>query len=329
MVSPWFYWEVWPQMFSNDMSKRSEGFAIKAWIKKYLAQLFFRSGKNIVSKIKMTTISFWDRHGDTRVKDWTLMKSPLPIVMMSLGYVVFSKYIGPRMMAKRKAFDLRTTLIVYNIFHVAYNAWIFVDLGLKVNLPQLNLRCEPIDNSSSKQMMDIISLGYWYFILKLLEFGDGIFFVLRKKFNQVSNLHVVHHSVMPISGKTIALIYGKCEKTNQVWLIFNSVARIKISSASAGWTLAVVQCLCTHFYVRLLSFCCARRKRCDSVEEIHHNTTAGPVRRDCCSFVSNLFHWVQFPESLISLYRCARDFVLFRIQTVLRQRIQIEQNPTE
>lgn len=150
------------------------------------------------------------------MKDWTLMKSPLPIVMMSLGYVVFSKYIGPRMMAKRKAFDLRTTLIVYNIFHVAYNAWIFVDLGLKVNLPQLNLRCEPIDNSSSKQMMDIISLGYWYFILKLLEFGDGIFFVLRKKFNQVSNLHVVHHSVMPISGKTIALIYDKCEKTNQV-----------------------------------------------------------------------------------------------------------------
>lgn len=165
-----------------------------------MAQSSFRSEWSIVAKIKMTTASFWDRHGDTRVKDWALMKSPLPIVMMSLSYVVFTKFIGPRMMEKRKAFDLRTTLIVYNIFHVAYNAWIFVDMSLKVNLPQLNFRCEPINHSTSKEMLGIISLGYWYLILKLLEFGDGIFFVLRKKFNQVSNLHVVHHSVMPVSG---------------------------------------------------------------------------------------------------------------------------------
>lgn len=158
----------------------------------------------------MSTVeTFWDRYGDPRVQDWFLMRSPVPVVMMSIGYVIFSKYIGPRMMANKKAFDLRKTMIVYNMFHVAYNAWLLVDIWSLRNLFNVNLRCEPMNFSSEPEQMALLSLGYWYFILKLLEFGDGTFFVLRKKFNQVSNLHLVHHSVMPVSG-TMSLYTRSC-----------------------------------------------------------------------------------------------------------------------
>lgn len=39
---------------------------------------------------------------------------------------------------------------------------------------------------------------YVYFIAKLTELLDTIFFVLRKKDNQVSFLHLYHHTVMPM-----------------------------------------------------------------------------------------------------------------------------------
>lgn len=39
---------------------------------------------------------------------------------------------------------------------------------------------------------------YAYFICKLIELLDTVFFVLRKKHRQVSFLHVYHHAMMPI-----------------------------------------------------------------------------------------------------------------------------------
>jgi len=41
---------------------------------------------------------------------------------------------------------------------------------------------------------------YTYFICKLIELLDTVFFVMRKKERQISFLHVYHHSLMPICG---------------------------------------------------------------------------------------------------------------------------------
>lgn len=150
----------------------------------------------------MANETFWDIHGDPRIKDRFLMTSPLPVVAFSVAYVLFTKFIGHKLMDGRKAFNLRKTLVVYNLFHVLYNLWLFLE-GAKIVLDGVSLRCEPMDHSTSEKQMHLIKLCYWYFILKLLEFGDGFFFILRKKFNQTSNLHVIHHSIMPISGKWI------------------------------------------------------------------------------------------------------------------------------
>jgi hypothetical protein len=40
---------------------------------------------------------------------------------------------------------------------------------------------------------------WWYYISKFTEFFDTIFFILRKKTQHVSTLHVIHHGCMPFS----------------------------------------------------------------------------------------------------------------------------------
>ena len=43
------------------------------------------------------------------------------------------------------------------------------------------------------------NVSWWFFISKYIELLDTVFFMLRKKFNQVSFLHVYHHSTMLIN----------------------------------------------------------------------------------------------------------------------------------
>jgi hypothetical protein len=62
------------------------------------------------------------------VKDWLLMSSPFPTIAICLTYVYFVKVLGPRMMASRKPMNLQRVLIVYNIYHVSFNAWLFYEV---------------------------------------------------------------------------------------------------------------------------------------------------------------------------------------------------------
>uniref|UniRef100_A0A1B6BWX1 Elongation of very long chain fatty acids protein n=2 Tax=Clastoptera arizonana TaxID=38151 RepID=A0A1B6BWX1_9HEMI len=45
----------------------------------------------------------------------------------------------------------------------------------------------------------MVNVCWWYYFSKFTEFFDTIFFVLRKKNEQVSTLHVIHHGCMPMS----------------------------------------------------------------------------------------------------------------------------------
>lgn len=46
----------------------------------------------------------------------------------------------------------------------------------------------------------MFNLCYVYYLSKLSEFADTIFFVLRKKKSQISWLHLYHHSLTPIEA---------------------------------------------------------------------------------------------------------------------------------
>ena len=46
-------------------------------------------------------------------------------------------------------------------------------------------------------VLQALSLAWWFYLSKFIDFFDSIFFILRKKFDHLSPLHVIHHSTLP------------------------------------------------------------------------------------------------------------------------------------
>ncbi|CAL1297624.1 unnamed protein product [Larinioides sclopetarius] len=109
-------------------------------------------------------------------------------------YVLFSTLIGPYLMKNRKAFILRKILIAYNFFQVFINACLtFLIVYLLVE--NKSFICVPRDNPWFQQIIEQnMSLCLSIFFIKTLELLDTVFFVLRKKQNQVTFLHILHHT---------------------------------------------------------------------------------------------------------------------------------------
>ncbi|XP_041976153.1 elongation of very long chain fatty acids protein-like [Aricia agestis] len=140
-----------------------------------------------------------DNHSDPRVKDWFLMSSPLPTLSICLTYVFIVKFLGPKLMQNRKPFDLQNVLIWYNLFQVIFSCWLFYESIISGWFTTYSFRCQPVDYSRSPQAMRTVAGCWWYYFSKFTEFFDTFFFVMRKKFDHVSKLHVIHHGIMPLS----------------------------------------------------------------------------------------------------------------------------------
>lgn len=56
------------------------------------------------------------------------MQSPIPMSIILLCYLLFVLYIGPRIMANRKPFQLKEAMIVYNFTLVALSVYIVYEV---------------------------------------------------------------------------------------------------------------------------------------------------------------------------------------------------------
>ncbi|KAK0081258.1 hypothetical protein PV326_007777 [Microctonus aethiopoides] len=121
-----------------------------------------------------------DKNADARTTNWFLMQSPFPTLLLCLGYVYLVKVLGPKVMENRKPFQLRNVMIAYNLFQVIFSTWIFYESLMGGWWGHYSFRCQPVDYSDN-------------------PIAIRIFFVLRKKNNHVSTLHVIHHGCMPMS----------------------------------------------------------------------------------------------------------------------------------
>lgn len=137
----------------------------------------------------------WDLR-DQRVDEWPLMSSPLPTVALCGLYFYTVKFMGPRFMKERKPYDLKNTIIVYNLVQVAFSAWLLFKIFFAGWGTTYSFWCEPVRTDPPAMLM--VNMAWWYFISKFTEFFDTFFFVLRKKNNNVSTLHVLHHGLMPL-----------------------------------------------------------------------------------------------------------------------------------
>ncbi|GLH03297.1 Elongation of very long chain fatty acids protein [Gryllus bimaculatus] len=133
---------------------------------------------------------------DPRPTQWPFtgnLMCPLGIIAL---YVWIVKHKGPELMANRKAFDLKWVLVAFNASQVIINAYLFY---LALSLGWLNgysLRCQPVDYSTSELAMEIAWGVYLYYVVKLVDLLDTVFYVMRKRDRQISFLHVYHHAGM-------------------------------------------------------------------------------------------------------------------------------------
>ena len=135
---------------------------------------------------------------DRRVDDWPLMSSPIPAMLICLAYVFVVKVVGPKFMENRPAYDLRGVLKVYNLFQIVVNIWVFYELCKHGWLSgNYNYFCEPVDYSYNESAFRVLLACYVFYLSKFVDLLDTVFFVLRKKNNQITLLHVIHHGWIP------------------------------------------------------------------------------------------------------------------------------------
>ncbi|RWS23022.1 elongation of very long chain fatty acids protein-like isoform X2 [Leptotrombidium deliense] len=143
----------------------------------------------------------WQSMGDPRVQAMPLMDGgPWATLSIIAFYVYFVKVLGPVFMEHRPPFDLRRPIFWYNIFMVVINALFFAYATYFTNFGINTWICNNVDPTANDAEWQFkLRVGWLFFFSKFIDLLDTVFFVLRKKYNQVSALHVIHHSLVPIN----------------------------------------------------------------------------------------------------------------------------------
>ncbi|XP_063705875.1 very long chain fatty acid elongase AAEL008004-like [Culicoides brevitarsis] len=151
-----------------------------------------------------TKVERWWNHifvelADPRTNDWFLMRNPIHGLLIIAAYLYFVTSWGPKFMANRKPFKMQKLLIVYNAIQVVVSCILVYEAVTGAYFfGKYSFKCEPVDRSRSPEAMRAARAFYWYFLAKISELLDTVFFVLRKKDKQISFLHLYHHTGMPM-----------------------------------------------------------------------------------------------------------------------------------
>ncbi|XP_055932221.1 elongation of very long chain fatty acids protein 1-like [Argiope bruennichi] len=135
---------------------------------------------------------------DPVVMQWPLVGRDRLNLFIIFCYVMFVNIIGPRLMKNRKPFDLRWLMVPYNIALVIVNFYVFIEF-LKIRLVLSHTdSCATLDLKNDSNIFRLAEITWWFYLTKYIELADTVFFVLRKKDRQLSRLHLVHHSTVPL-----------------------------------------------------------------------------------------------------------------------------------
>ncbi|XP_050542564.1 elongation of very long chain fatty acids protein AAEL008004-like [Daktulosphaira vitifoliae] len=137
--------------------------------------------------------AFCDQYGDSRTNNWPLVQGMTSTLTCVAIYLYLVLYLGPKFMENRKPFKIMPIIKVYNILQLIACITIFYMIIISGWTTEYTLGCEPVEHTSPTSNR-LAKLFWWTYMLKLVEFLETIFFILRKKTNQVSGLHVYHHA---------------------------------------------------------------------------------------------------------------------------------------
>ncbi|XP_047020480.1 elongation of very long chain fatty acids protein 7-like isoform X1 [Helicoverpa zea] len=138
------------------------------------------------------------------VNSWLFMSSPVPVVSILVVYLLFVLKLGPSFMKDRQAYKLQTLIPIYNAVQVGISAFLLYLCAAMMSANGLVPKTCVMETEYNRR--HITAVMHYYFLAKISELLDTIFFVLRKKSNQVTFLHVYHHTLM-VAVTWIALKY--------------------------------------------------------------------------------------------------------------------------
>lgn len=143
------------------------------------------------------TDGFWREIGDQRVhSNYPLMSGgPIPILLIVSAYLYFVRVLGPTWMKSREPYDLKWTIRSYNTLMSLVNLYAFYRVSMLTKFGLNYFGCKKVGVGEDNEL---VSLAFLYFATKIVELLDTVFFVLRKKYNQASNLHVFHHAFIAV-----------------------------------------------------------------------------------------------------------------------------------
>ncbi|XP_001650099.2 elongation of very long chain fatty acids protein 4 [Aedes aegypti] len=151
----------------------------------------------VLAKMVGSYNQFMWKNRDLRSADFPLLSSNWQVPAIIVVYMLTVLKFGPRFMATRKAYDLTKYIRMYNIVQIVTNGVLFSFLVYHLlKRPTMSYVCQSVDFSKTTSGYEELYILYAYFVLKILDLSDTVFFVLRKKQSQVTFLHVYHHSIM-------------------------------------------------------------------------------------------------------------------------------------
>lgn len=141
--------------------------------------------------------------------DWDSLKgnlvflghSPNRLIGVISLYLLFVFKIGPMFMNKKQPFDLRRLVRLYNFVNIIFNIWL-AHQGITLSgngFSFFNCHCLDRDPRRFSLYLDIFILS------RVIDFLDTVFFILRKKTNQITGLHVFHHAMVPMAMYSVAV----------------------------------------------------------------------------------------------------------------------------
>ncbi|XP_055708784.1 elongation of very long chain fatty acids protein 5-like [Phlebotomus papatasi] len=174
----------------------------------------------------MDFINYIESFTDVRTRGWFMVNNSNVIILTTVAYLLLVR-LGKRIMKKRQPFQLKKIILIYNICVAIASAYIMYELYMSTTLLKFSWFCsfkKPMDDSDPNEMR--LATAIWlYYLTKYVETLDSFFFVLRKKNNQLSGLHLYHHSMMILyAGLTVKwypveMTYSPCMINSGVHVI--------------------------------------------------------------------------------------------------------------
>ncbi|XP_076755204.1 very long chain fatty acid elongase 1-like [Xylocopa sonorina] len=155
-----------------------------------------------------------DEVADPRTNNWFIVRSPVPVLLITFTYLYFVLRCGPRYMKDRPPYKLKGFIRCYDIFQIVTSAWIVYTIleagwyndyflycvyeekfprtpqGYKCSdamIPTINVKVivnvSLNDRSLSARTISVA-----------IEYSDQTHRHLMKKNNQISFLHLYHHA---------------------------------------------------------------------------------------------------------------------------------------